>query len=295
MPRCTSSGPSASRRARALVHASASMKSPERPAPPWSWMAKSMTCWAMVGAATLIWLTSDSASSGPPRSSFQAALSTSSRVGVDGDPGVGDPLPVAAEVDQRLAEGGAGQAAAAGGLERGLGQADQPHAVVHPAGPEPPLGDRERLTGSGDDVGDGDPDVGERHLAVAERLVRDAHRGEHPLDLDARGVGRDEHHRVPVVPVGVGVCEPHEDDDLAVAVADAGGPPLAPVDDHLVPVDDRGGLHGGGVGGGHAGLGHPERAADPAVQQRFEPLGLLRVACRSAAAPPCCRCPGRCS
>ena len=80
MPRCTSSGPSASRSARAAVHAAESMKSSERPAPPWICIAKSMTCWAIVGAATLIWLTSESAFSGPPSSSFQAALSTSSRV-----------------------------------------------------------------------------------------------------------------------------------------------------------------------------------------------------------------------
>ena len=74
-----------------------------------------------------------------------------------------------------------------------------------------------------------------------------------------------------------GSVEAHEDDDLAVAVADAGGPPLASVDDHLVAVDDCGGLHVGRVGGGHAGLGHPEGAADPAVEQRLEPPLALRV------------------
>ena len=52
------------------------------------------------------------------------------------------------------------------------------------------------------------------------------------------GVARDEHHRVAGVPVGVGVGETHEDEDLAVRVADAGGEPLATVDDDLVAVDD---------------------------------------------------------
>ena len=79
MPRCTSSGPSASRKVRALTKAIASGKSSDMPAPPWTWMAKSMTAWAMLGTTTLIWLTSDSAFIGPPSSSFHAALRTSSR------------------------------------------------------------------------------------------------------------------------------------------------------------------------------------------------------------------------
>ena len=42
-------------------------------------MAKSITCWATFGTTTLIWLTSESALSGPPWSSFHAAFRTSSR------------------------------------------------------------------------------------------------------------------------------------------------------------------------------------------------------------------------
>jgi hypothetical protein len=139
------------------------------------------------------------------------------------------------------------------------------------------LRDRERLAGPADDVAEGDPDVGEAHLAVAERLVVHAHGVEHPLDPHAGGVARDQHHRVPVVPVGVGVGEAHEHEDPAVGVAHAGRPPLAAVDDHLVAVDDGGGLHGGGVGRRDPRLGHRERGADPAVEQRLEPLLLLRV------------------
>ena len=70
---------------------------------------------------------------------------------------------------------------------------------------------------------------------------------------------------------------PMKIEDLAVGVPDAGRPPLAPVDHHLVAVDDRRGLHVGGVGRRDVGLGHRERAADPAVEQRLEPLRPLRV------------------
>ena len=145
MPRCTSSGPSASRSARAAVHAAESMKSSERPPPPWICIAKSMTCWAIVGAATLIWLTSESAFSGPPWSSFQAAFSTSSRV----ESIAMRASAIRSRLPPRLASGLPNavrvEAAPAGRLQRRLGQPDQPHAVVHPAGAEPALGDRERL------------------------------------------------------------------------------------------------------------------------------------------------------
>jgi hypothetical protein len=77
---CTSSGPSASRTARAVVQAPDSGKSLDKPAPPWICIAKSMTRWAMFGAATLMALTSLSAPSGPTVSSFHAASRMSSHV-----------------------------------------------------------------------------------------------------------------------------------------------------------------------------------------------------------------------
>ena len=49
---------------------------------------------------------------------------------VDRDPRVGDPLAVAAEVRQRLAERDALAWRGGRQLQRQLGQADQPHAVV---------------------------------------------------------------------------------------------------------------------------------------------------------------------
>ena len=88
---------------------------------------------------------------------------------VDRDPGVGDALAVAAEVHQRLAEGGARQPALDGQLERHLGLADQPHAVVHATGTEPPLGDLEGTSLTEQDVLLRHPDVVEADLAVPDR------------------------------------------------------------------------------------------------------------------------------
>src|SRR5690606_789691 len=77
--RCTSSGPSASRRARAQAAAAASGKSSVTPAAPCSWMAKSMTSCAIAGTAALIWDSSDNAPAAPLVSSSHAVCSTCSR------------------------------------------------------------------------------------------------------------------------------------------------------------------------------------------------------------------------
>ena len=132
-------------------------------------------------------------------------------------------------------------------------------------------------------------------LAVAERLVVLAERGEHPLDLDAGGLERHDDHRVLAVAVGAGVGEAHEDADLAVGVAGAGRPPLAAVEHDVVAVEGGRGLHVGGVGAGDAGLGHQEGAAHPRRRAAARATPAAARASRSAAAPPCCRCRGRCS
>ena len=120
---------------------------------------------------------------------------------------------------------------------------------------------------------------------MADGLVVHPHRRQQPLDLHPGGVQRDQHHRVPVVAVDAGVvlevlrgvAQAHEDRDPAVGVPDSGRPPLAAVDDHLVAVDHGGRLHVGGVGGRDVGLGHRERRADLAGQQRLQPLRPLLV------------------
>ncbi len=70
---------------------------------------------------------------------------------VDGDARVGDALAVAAQVGERLAEGGALAGAAAGELQGQLGEADEAHAVVDAPGTKARLGDREGLAGAADD------------------------------------------------------------------------------------------------------------------------------------------------
>ena len=216
---------------------------------------------------------------------------------VDGDPGVGEALAVAAEVGDRLAEGDPAGRALAGQLERLLGQADE-RACSGAPGPGRGGPGRSRRRGPGR-RGSRRPAARtplEGDLAVAERLVVLAERGEHPLDRDAR---RPRAARATIecwrCRCGLGVGEAHEDADLAVGVAGAGRPPLAAVEHDLVAVEGGGGLHVGGVGAGDARLGHQEGAAHPPVEQRLEPLLLLLGRAVRAAAPPCCRCRGRCS
>ena len=64
----------------------------------------SMTCWAMFGTATLIWLTSRERVQRAALVELPGGVEHQQPGLVDGDPGVGDPLAVAAEVDERLAE-----------------------------------------------------------------------------------------------------------------------------------------------------------------------------------------------
>ena len=48
-----------------------------------------------------------------------------------------------------------------------------------------------------------------------------------------------------------------------------------------------------GVGAGDVRLGHGERRADLAVEQRLAASAPSAPGCRTGAAPPCCRCPAR--
>ena len=125
----------------------------DMPPPPCSWSAMSITPCAMFGTATLIWRDLRQRVHRAADVELPGGVEHQQAGLVDRDPGVGDPLAVAAEVDQRLAERRALQATPAGQLEGHLGQPDQPHAVVHAPRAEPALGDREALAGPGDDVG----------------------------------------------------------------------------------------------------------------------------------------------
>ena len=147
--------------------------------------------------------------------------------------------------------------------------------MVDTSGTQSALRDLEGASGSEQDIRRRDAHIGERHLTVAEGFVEVAHRGQHAVHPHPGGVDRDEHHRVPAVPVGVGVGDAHEDEDLAVGVADAGGEPFGAVDDDVVAVEDGAGCHVGGIRRRDRRLGHAEGAADVGAQQRLEPLLAL--------------------
>src|SRR5699024_1981234 len=80
---------------------------------------------------------------------------------------LGEPFPVAAQVDDRLAERHPGGGAPAGQVERHLRQPDQPHAVVDAPRPEPSLRDLRGTPRARDDVRDRQPHALQAHLPVA--------------------------------------------------------------------------------------------------------------------------------
>ncbi len=94
------------------------------------------------------------------------------------------------------------------------------------------------------------------------------------IDTPGVSIGNQDH-RLLLMARGVGIGAAHHDEDLAPRIGGTGDPPLAAVDDVVAAVAQHGGLDVAGVAGGHRGLGHRERAADLAVQQRLEPLLAL--------------------
>ncbi len=97
------------------------------------------------------------------------------------------------------------------------------------------------------------------------------------LHGDPRRLHRHEDHRLLAVARRAGIRLAHEDQDLAARVTGAAGPPLAAVDQVMIPVAHDPGLDVGRVARGNRGFGHRKAGADSAVEQRFEPvLALLR-------------------
>src|SRR5215472_10178909 len=120
---------------------------------------------------------------------------------LDPDPGLSDPVLDHALVRQRAAERVPMRGPAAHQLQRPLGRADLPHAVMDAARAEPGLGDREPVTLVGDQVGGWHAGVAKLHLRVpAVRTVREAEHVDPALDRDSRGVSRHQDHRLLAVP-----------------------------------------------------------------------------------------------
>ena len=174
-----------------------------------------------------------------------------------------------------LAECHARRGALAHQFERALGQADQAHAVVDPARPEPALCDLETAPLAQQDAGNRHPHILEVHLDVAMRRVVVAEHGQRPHDPHALGVGRDQHHALLRVPRRFRIGLAHGDVDRAARVGGAGNPPLVAVDHVVVAVAFDPGRDVGRVRRGDVGLGHGERRTDLAFQQRLEPARLV--------------------
>ena len=268
--RWTSSGPSASRSVRASAQARPG-KSPLTPAPPWAWMARSITRSAMLGATTLIIAISGAAALLPTVSIRCAAFSVSSRacsismresaMSARIVPCSASGLPKATrELDPPAHR-----------LQRALGQADQPHAVVDAPRPEPALGDLEAPPLAEEDVRRRHADVLEEDLGVAVRGVVVAEHGQHRLTV------------TPGASIGTRIidccwCGGASGSVLPMkmAILQRGSPApevhhLRPLMTYSSPWRSMRGADVGGVGGGDVRLGHGEAGADFAGEQRFEP------------------------
>jgi hypothetical protein len=148
--------------------------------------------------------------------------------------------------------------------------------MVDAARSEPGLGSGEAASLFAHHVADRNPGGVEADLGVPVLVVVAEHRIV-PDDGDARGIPRDEYHRLLPVRRGGRVGLAHDDQHGAARVHRTAGPPLAPGDDVLiaVPLDPAGDV--GRVAACHVRLGHGEGRADAPGQQRLEPGMFLLV------------------
>ena len=103
-------------------------------------------------------------------------------------------------------------------------------------GPSRPCAISKPRPGPGDDALGRQAHVLEEDLGVAVRFAEVSEHRQHPQDLHTRAVHRDEHHRVALVAVGLGIGDTHEDQEPAPWIAGTAGPPLLSVEHDLVAV-----------------------------------------------------------
>ena len=266
-------------------------KSSLTPAPPCTWIARSMTSQRDPRRDHL-----DGGDLGARRLGADVVDQPGGLEGqqprlLDRHPRLGDLLAHHALLGERLAEGDARRGALAHQLERPLRHADRAHAVMDAAGPEPAWAIAKPPPSSPIRLLDRHADVGRSatsqwpcwSLVAEDRQVAD--------DLDARGVHRHEDHRLLAVRSARRVGLAHHDEDLAARVGGAARPPLAAVDDVVVAV----------AGDRASRCWSRPMTRRPARSSRT-PSGSRRPAaaaatapsappCRTCAAPPCCRCP----
>ena len=200
---------------------------------------------------------------------------------VDLDAGLGDPVLDQALLGDRLAERLAFERPLAHELQCPLGDADRSHAVVDAARAEACLADGEALALAAQDVILGHPDVLIDQLGVTAPVVV-AEDQRITIDADAFSVAGHDDHRLLAMARTVRVVLAHDDQHLALGPQGIRGEPLAPVQHVLVTVavDPQSDI--GRVGAGDLGLGHRERRADFAFEQRrqvllLDPLGAIEV------------------
>ena len=194
---------------------------------------------------------------------------------IDLDPRFGDIGADRALLGQRPAERDPAPDARTHGLERALGHADQPHAVMDAPRTEAALRDLEAAALAEEHVSGRHTNLLEHDLGVPVRGIVEAEHRQHALDAHARGVHRDEDHRLLLMLRRIGVAATHEDRNTAARVTRAGDPPLAAVNHILVILPSDAGADVGGVRRRDVWLGHRKAGANLAGEQRLEPLPLL--------------------
>src|SRR5215475_3183567 len=149
---------------------------------------------------------------------------------------LGDPMARHAVIRNGATEGTAADSALAHGLQRTLGNADQPHAMMDAARAEPPLRNLEAAALAEKDVGHRHPHIVEYNFSVAMRGIVISENAERALDLHARRIERYQHHGLAAVALGLGIRHAHHDCDFTPAIHCTRGPPFAAVDDIVVAV-----------------------------------------------------------
>ena len=144
-------------------------------------------------------------------------------------------------------------------------------------GSEPALRDFEPAAFAEQHVARRHADVLEVDFHVAVRRVVVAEHAQRPHHVDARRVGRHQDHRLLRMARRFGIGLAHHDVDPAARIARARDPPLAAVDHVIVAVAQDRRLDVGRIARCDRRLGHHERGADLAGQQRLLATVLLRV------------------
>ena len=192
------------------------------------------------------------------------------------NPGLGDPLQRHRPFGDQFAERGSRLGAGAHLLQRALGLSYQAHAVVNTPRAKAALGNLKPPALTQNHIRGRHPHVFELDLGVTVGGIVVAEHGQHPQDIHAGRIARDQDLgllEVTVRIIGVGLA--HEDENLAARVAHARGPPFAAVDDVFIPVAHDAGLDIGGIGRGHGGFGHGKAGTNLAFEQRLQPFLLL--------------------